>query len=102
MRTTELVTLTRNGRLDHCEIHPAWDGSGCYVIWVWPHAAGRGEGRVLSHEDGAPLRFRDAVRAHGLAMQCGLKAQEVTVRWPPTGPCTANVDDRRASRASVR
>lgn len=99
IQPADVVRLARDGRLDHCEIAPAWDGTGCYVIRVWTRDASAGA-RTLSHEDGAPLRFMDAIRAHAKAVQCGATPGSIEVRWPPhTG--TVESDRRDATDAGT-
>jgi hypothetical protein len=86
MRPIEAVEMMRCGEVSHCEIRPAWDGSGSYVIAAYRPDAENTRWRILTHEDGAPLRYRDASRAYAHAVQSGLPADAVSVRWPPINP----------------
>lgn len=66
-------------------IAPKPDGLGGYLVWfritlpgttlpVWT---------CLTHEDGAPLRFPDAVKAREKAIERKVNAVKIVVRWPP-------------------
>lgn len=67
-------------------IAPSDDGFGGYLVWI-ELVRSRVPARVwryLTHEDGAPLRFPDALGAHGKAVDCHVDPARVAVRWPPT------------------
>ena len=81
LQSCEVAALTRYPKLWGCQIQPAWDGSGDYVLWAWAHA-GR-ERRLLVHEDGAALRFPSPVKAHDHALKCGFRPEDINIRWPP-------------------
>ena len=66
-------------------IAPSDDGLGGYLVWI-EFVRSRVPARVwryLTHEDGAPLRFPDALGAHGKAVDCHVDPARVAVRWPP-------------------
>lgn len=98
MQPADVVRLARDGRVQRCEIEPAWDGTGCYVIRVWTREDSDGAW-TLSHEDGAPLRFIDAIRAHAKAVQCGVTPGCIAVRWPPNA---ATVEARQLDAVPTR
>ena len=66
-------------------IMPSVDGLGGYLVWIeiLPSGISARVWRCLTHEDGAPLRFPDAVQAHDKAVDCHLDPAKVAVRWPP-------------------
>ncbi len=74
---------SREGATCGCQIHPAWDGSGDYVVWIWYRAGGDTSWHVLSRHDGAPQRFLNPELAGVYARQCGFRPETVSVRWPP-------------------
>lgn len=81
-----LIARTRAGKESDlvCEIHPAWDGKGSYVLRLWSgNAAGARRCRLLTNRDGRPVLFHDTFRAYRFARECGLPAERVAVRWPP-------------------
>ncbi|WP_435099555.1 hypothetical protein [Arhodomonas sp. AD133] len=82
VQSTEAVQLLRGHSAAGCEIRPAWDGSDDYVLWIWHIAGGRAQWHVLGHEDGAPLRFRNAARAEAYARKCGFRSEVLSVCWP--------------------
>lgn len=66
-------------------IAPPCDGLGGYLVWVQFMHPGVPAmvWRCLTHEDGAPLRFPDALKAHEKAVNCRMRPAQVSVRWPP-------------------
>lgn len=77
--------LAQMGGQPLCEIRPAWDGTGSYVVVV---QAGGGDGPppwLLTRNDGVPYRFPDPVAAQRKAVQCGVPSERIGVRWPPVG-----------------
>ncbi|WP_018717157.1 hypothetical protein [Arhodomonas aquaeolei] len=82
--TARTALAARRRRRFGCEIHPAWDGSGCYVLWAWVEQEGECEWTLLDHEDGAPLRFCTPQRARAYALKRGYGTDAVRMRWPPT------------------
>lgn len=96
LHSCEVTALRRNSGVCRCQIEPAWDGSGDYVLWAWPSPArnrepGRGR-RLLVHEDGAALRFPNPVKAHAHAVKCGFCPDEISIRWPPEPPIATPLD----------
>ncbi|MFV8836170.1 hypothetical protein ACNSTU_14485 [Aquisalimonas sp. APHAB1-3] len=80
-------------------IAPPRDGQGGYLVWVhlMPPGSPAPLWCRLTHEDGAPLRFPDALKAHEKAIDCHLHPAQVTVRWPPrqaTPDSPASVEPR--------
>lgn len=67
-------------------ITPSRDGLGGYLVWfrMTPSHGPYPVWNYLSHEDGAPLRFPDTVKAHEKAVDCGVDPAKVSVRWPPS------------------
>ncbi len=82
IQSTEAMRLLRGHTTAGCEIRPARDGSGDYVLWAWHIAGGRAHWHLLGHEDGAPLRFRNAERAEAYARKRGFRAEAISVCWP--------------------
>lgn len=58
VQSTEAMQLLRGHSAAGCEIRPAWDGSGDYVLWIW-HIAG---GRAQWHGRTAAISQRGASR----------------------------------------
>lgn len=83
LRSCEAAALAHSPSYCGCRIQPAWDGSGGYVLWALPGVSGRRGRQLLVHEDGAPLRFPDPVKAQAHALKCGFRPQDISVRWPP-------------------
>jgi len=75
--------LISEGLVGSAQIWPNTDGLGGYLVWLPVRSDGGLQWHFLAHEDSAPLRFPDAVRAHEKALTCHLQAETVTVRWPP-------------------
>jgi len=86
MRTLEASALNRRGVRGRCEIRPHAGGAGGYVIAVI-FAAGTEAGRsgVLTHEDGAALRFADPAQARRMALRCGFTEDHIGLQEPATG-----------------
>ena len=75
--------LSERGAIADGHIAPNSDGFGGYLIWLRGRDHNASSWYYLAHEDGAPLRFPDAVTAHRKAVDCSLQADRVAVRWPP-------------------
>ncbi len=75
--------LSERGAIADGQIAPNGDGYGGYLVWLRGCGDGATPWYYLAHEDGAPLRFPDAVAAHRKAVDCSLRADLVAVRWPP-------------------
>ncbi|QIT54795.1 hypothetical protein HC341_05930 [Aquisalimonas sp. 2447] len=75
--------LSERGAIADGQIAPNSDGYGGYLVWLRGNCDGATSWYYLAHEDGAPLRFPDAVAAHRKAVDCRLRADRVAVRWPP-------------------
>lgn len=84
LRSIEAAALSRRSASCGCEIHPAWDGAGSFVLWTWERAADGRHWMLMTHEDGAAIRFDDPSRAYAQAVKCGFSPHTVSIRWPPT------------------
>lgn len=75
--------LVVEGMIRDVEIWPGADGLGGYLLWVAVYTQGELVWRFLAHEDGAPLRFPDAIKAFEKAVNCQLAPGKLSVHWPP-------------------
>lgn len=75
--------LISEGLVGSAQIWPNTDGLGGYLVWLSVRSDGGLQWHFLAHEDSAPLRFPDAVRAYEKALTCRLEADSIYVRWPP-------------------
>lgn len=75
--------MSRRGEIADGYIAPNGDGFGGYLVWLRSVHPDASAWYYLSHEDGAPLRFPDAVTAQSKAMDCALREAQISVRWPP-------------------
>lgn len=84
MRKPEASALNGLGVEGHCEIRQHAGGVGGYIIAV-VFAIGPGGRRcgILTHEDGAALRFRDHEQARAMALRCGFTEDRIWLAEPP-------------------
>lgn len=78
MRKPEASALNGRGVEGHCEIRRHAGGVGGYIIAVvFAIRPGSWRCGILTHEDGAALRFRDYERARAMALRCGFTEDRI-------------------------